>query len=56
MKKIICSLAVTVQFVFLLGCIGAYDNSALTFGRLIVCAAIAVTGICLCFRHMEQNN
>ena len=56
MKKILCALAVTVQFVFLLCCIGAYDNGTLTFGRLIVCAAVAVTGICLCFHHMEQNN
>lgn len=56
MKKVIYALAVTVQFVFLLGCIGAYDNGSLTFGRLIACAAFAITGMCLCFRRMEQNN
>lgn len=56
MKKFIYTFAVTVQFVFLLGCIGAYDNGSLTFGRLIVCAAVSVIGLCLCFRQMEQNN
>lgn len=56
MKKIMYAIAVTVQFVFLLGCIGAYDNGYLTFGRLIGCAAVAVIGLCLCFRQMEQND
>lgn len=55
MKKLFYAGIITIQFIIALGCIGAFENGTMSFGRLAIGFVVTSVITYICFKAMERK-